>query len=74
MQEYRLKPQLSQLPGMLQEMKAFYIYEHEGLPKALQLYPATKAFIELNAERSFEQVKRDLIKEMLKIDTSIVRA
>jgi len=50
----------------LQIISAFYVYKQQGLDNALSLYPFTKEFIEQNADKSFEVVKKELISEMQK--------
>ena len=53
-------------PNLLQIISAFYVYKQQGLANALSLYPFTKEFIEQNADKSFEVVKKELISEMQK--------
>jgi hypothetical protein len=53
-------------PNLLQIISAFYVYKQQGLENALSLYPFTKEFIEQNANKSFEVVKKELITEMQK--------
>jgi hypothetical protein len=53
-------------PNLLQIISAFYIYKQQGLQDALSVYPFTREFIEQNANRSFEVVKKELITEMQK--------
>jgi hypothetical protein len=53
-------------PNLLQIISAFYVYKLQGLADALSLYPFSKEFIEQNANKSFEAVKKELITEMQK--------
>ena len=53
-------------PNLLQIISAFYVYKQQGLDNALSLYPFTREFIEQNANKSFEVVKKELITEMQK--------
>ena len=53
-------------PNLLQIISAFYIYKQQGLQDALSVYPFTREFIEQNANKSFEVVKKELITEMQK--------
>ena len=53
-------------PNLLQIISAFYVYKQQGLEEALSLYPFTREFIEQNANKPFEVVKKYLISEMQK--------
>ena len=64
----QVKAQLTDLHFLLELLKAFYIYTTEGLNKALGLYPNATEFIELNADKSYDEVKERLLKKINKID------
>ncbi len=50
---------------MIIKMNAFYYFKHEGIETIEKIYPEWLEFVEENKQRSYEEVKAELLKGLL---------
>lgn len=61
---------LSDLPLLLESIKAFYVYKNSGLKKAVLLYPNASVFIQDHALEDYDDVKAEVLLSINKMDTT----